>query len=166
MVYMSPELVPAGLILFRNLRYIYIYIYIYIFKKRYTDLSSRNFSWWKKILFFYFCFIFFFGHPRHPPPEWKKQQQQQQQIILRGSWACRLVGNLVPRGKARRWLNLLHWWNGKRQQKHRWVPHMYYTGYRISKAAALKALGWLMLSHWWNSRRQQNYSFLVCFQTT
>ena len=112
----------------------------------------------KKIKIMYFIFVLFFlGHPRHPPPGLKKQQQQQ--IILRGSGACRLGSNLVPRGKARRWLNLLHTWNGKRQQKHRWIPH-------DSKAAALKARGWLKLSHWWNSRRLQNYSFLVCFQTT
>ena len=118
----------------------------------------------EKNIVFYFCFIFF-SVILAIPALLSEKKQQQQQIILRGSQACRLGGNLVPRGKTRRWLNLLHWWNrgwnGKKQQKHRWIPHRYYTSYLNSKAAALKALGWLKLSHWWNSRRQQNYSFLV-----
>ena len=62
----------------------------------------------KKIL--YFIFVLFFSRSSSPSPSWVKKK-----LILRGSGAFRL-GNLVPRDKARRWLNLLHWWNGKRQQ--------------------------------------------------
>ena len=88
MVHMSPELVPRAYPIHK------FEIYgIYIFKKNKNNVL-------------YFCFIF--SRSSSPSPSWVKKKKQQQQIILGGSGACRLGGNLVPRGKARRWLNLLH----------------------------------------------------------
>ena len=65
MVYMSPELVPAGLILFRNLRYIYIYIYF----KNGTPIFRLEISLDEKKYCFLFLFYFFFRSSLHPPPE-------------------------------------------------------------------------------------------------
>ena len=80
---MSPELVPRA------------------YPEDGSPIFRLKISLDEKILYFIFV-LFFLGHPRHPPPGLKK-------IILRGSGAFRLVGNLVPRDKkARRWLNLLH----------------------------------------------------------
>ena len=88
--FMSPELVPRA------------------YPEDGSPIFRLKISLDEKNIVFYFCFIF--SRSSSPSPSWVKK------IILRGSGAFRLVGNLVPRGKARRWLNLLHWWNGKRKQ--------------------------------------------------
>ena len=82
--------------------YLYIYIYIYLFKKRYFDLSSRNFSWWKKILFF--IFVLFFFRSSSPSPSWVKKKNNNNNKSYCGD--LEHAGSLSIRrfwGKGERW---------------------------------------------------------------